>query len=253
MSTVDVLRSQRDELNESLSRLDRAAEKLKLGADGQDGVPPIGLLQTKIVRFQGKLEDLNHSIDDICNEMAIDAELSAATELRAERATIKQRALDEEAAAEAKYTSAKAKVEAELALDRSVRAQRREADELRTLRLEMDLRREARERAELLYTSDLSSTLRRLRSREADLERLRVSVTSANERRRLHDAVRRIRVGRLALSEQIVDYDYRGRRLARALDLPQLYDGLSTRYYSSLYPYYRHYPGTSYPYYHPYY
>lgn len=78
-------------------------------------------------------------------------------------------------------------------------------------------------------------------------------MTSSNERRRLHDAVRRIRVGRLALSEQIVDYDYRGRRLAQALDLPTLHDGLSTRYYSSLYPYYRNYPGTSYPYYYPYY
>ena len=47
------------QLNESLSRLDRAAEKLKLSAVAPDGAAPTGLLQTKIVRFQGKVKTEN--------------------------------------------------------------------------------------------------------------------------------------------------------------------------------------------------
>lgn len=240
------LQNERNELNETLARLDRAQELLKSSDNQTCG------LKAKIGSFKNKLSDLNKSIDDICDEMAIEAELSAAAQLREERAEIKKKALDDEAAAEERFNSARRKIETEIELDRSIRQKQREADELEALRLEMDARRAARERSEILYSSDLASTLRRLRTREADLERLRREVSSAYEKRRLHDAIRRIRVGRLALSEQVVDYDYRGRRLASVLDLPPLYDGLSTRYYSSLYPYYRYYPGTSYPYYYGY-
>lgn len=248
MAATQVLQSERSELTDSLSRLDKAAEKLTASVAER----PSGILKAKLVTFQDRLEDLNRSIDGICSEVAIDAELEAAAKLRDERAEIKKKAMADEAAAEARFNSAKFKIDAELDLDRSVRRQQREAEELASLRRDMDLRREARERAELLYSSDLASTLRRLRTRESDLERLRREVGSSYEKRRLHDAIRRIRVGRLALSEQISDYDYRGRRLASLLDLPPLYDGLATRYYSSLYPYYRYYPGTGYPYYYGY-
>ena len=74
-----------------------------------------------------------------------------------------------------------------------------------------------------MYSSDLATTLRRLRELELDLESSRASVSSAYERRRLHDALRRIRSSRLSLGEQVLDYDYRGRRLGSLLESPALY------------------------------
>ena len=75
-------------------RLDRAQELLK-AADS-----PTGELKAKIGTFKNKLCDLNKSIDDMCSEIAIDAELAAAAKLRDERAEIKKKALDDEVAAE---------------------------------------------------------------------------------------------------------------------------------------------------------
>eukprot|EP00040_Diaphanoeca_grandis_P001449 m.18581 g.18581 ORF g.18581 m.18581 type:complete len:250 (+) comp12092_c0_seq1:155-904(+) len=238
------LKSYRNELSESLSRLDKVAATME-ESESDAG----SLTKSKIASLQLKADDLNRTIDDICNEVNIERELKAANALREERASIKKTALEEETAAQEKYTSAKAAIEKDIAMDRSLRRQKLEDQELKNLRLEMDLRREARERADVLYSTDLSSTLRRLRERELDLERLHQSVSGSYERRRLYDALRRIRVGRLSLSEQILDYDYRSARLSRVLDTPALYDGLATRYYSTAVypsPYYR-YPYLGYP------
>jgi len=239
------LKNYRNELIESLSRVDKVTEDL-------NGDEPSAVMKSKIASFQSKANDLNRTVDELCSEVNIERELDAANELREQRAEIKKRALEEETVAQEKYNSAKSKIEADMAMDRSARLKRLEEQELKNLRLDMDLRREARERADVLYSTDLSSTLRRLRERELDLERLHQSVSNSYERRRLYDAMRRIRVGRLSLSEQILDYDYRSARLARVLDAPPLYDGLATRYYSTPlytaapYPYYR-YPYLGYP------
>ena len=124
-------------------------------------------------------------------------------------------------------------------------------DRLAKLKAELEIRRKARENAELVYNTDLSATIRRLRELELDLETSRASVSSAYERRKLHDALRRIRVSRLALGEQLLDYDYANRRLGSVLDVPSLYTGVATRAYD-LYPYTR-YTRSYYPYYSPYY
>lgn len=245
-----------DSLNDSVSRLDRAADRLRQTADAvhQDGDSSV-YLKSKIARFQNKVDDLNRSVDELCSEIEIDKELAAANKLRDEKAHLKKKLIEEEVAAEDKYMSAKAKIEAEIALDRSIRQRRQEQNELEALRAELDVRRKARENAEVVYSSDLANTVRRLREREIELERVRAKLSSSYERRRLHDAIRRIRLGRLSLSEQVLDYDYRSRRLARLLDAPPLYTGLATRYYSDLYPYYGHrYPYYGYGYgYYPYY
>ena len=87
----------------------------------------------------------------------------------------------------------------------------------------MEDRRRARETAEIVYSSDLATTLRRLRELELELDGSRAAASSAYERRRLHDALRRIRTSRLSLSEQMLDYDYRSRRLGSLLDSPTMY------------------------------
>eukprot|EP00041_Stephanoeca_diplocostata_P007534 m.107422 g.107422 ORF g.107422 m.107422 type:complete len:260 (-) comp16922_c0_seq1:245-1024(-) len=247
---MDVHDLRRDPLNESVARLDDAAERLRTSAR-QDDCNTSAYLKEKITRFQDKVDDLNRSVDELCSEIAIDKELSAANKLREDKAEMKRKLLEEEMAAENNYLNAKAKVEAEIALDRSMRQRRREEEELETLRAELEVRRKARENAEIIYSSDLANTIRRLRERELDLESVRANLTTSYERRRLHDAIRRIRLGRLSLAEQVYDYDYRGRRLARALDTPPLYTGLATRYYSDLYPYYSSNAGSAYRY--PYY
>lgn len=124
-------------------------------------------------------------------------------------------------------------------------------EKLERLKAEVEARRKARESAELTYHTDLSATVRRLRELELDLEQTRTSVSTAYERRRLHDSLRRIRLSRLSLGEQLLDYDYCGRRLGSVLDAPSLYTGVASRAYD-LYPYYR-YTRSYYPYYSPYY
>lgn len=130
-------------------------------------------------------------------------------------------------------------------MDKSLRDSRRTEEKLAAQARELALRREARVRADLLYSSDLARTIARLEDRELALDRARSSLTSAYEKRRLHDAVRRIRLTRLSLADDLTDYDHRGRRLAALLDYPTLLDGVSTRYYDTLAPYYYPYSSLS--------
>ena len=109
---------------------------------------------------------------------------------------------------------AKARIDADIALERSIAAARRESDELEQARTELRLKREARERAELLYSSDIAATARRLRDREALLDRARGDLSSSYERQRLYDSIRRLRTARTSLTDQLIDFDTRSRRLA---------------------------------------
>jgi hypothetical protein len=133
--------------------------------------------------------------------------------------------------------SAKAKISADVAYERATAEARLRGAEVERLRVEAQIKREARERAELVYSTDLSRAVSRLRAREAALDTARLSLTSAYDRQRMYDATRRLRLARVSLSDQLVDYDYRGRRLAALYDYPVLYDGLASRYYDTLAPY----------------
>jgi hypothetical protein len=118
---------------------------------------------------------------------------------------------------------AQIEAEAEVAAEATVRARRIEEEHIQRLKEDLEARRKAREAAELVYSSDLATTLRRLRELELGLDGSRAAVSSAYERRRLHDALRRIRTSRLSLGEQALDNDYRSRRLGSLLDSPALY------------------------------
>jgi hypothetical protein len=118
---------------------------------------------------------------------------------------------------------AQIEAEAEVAAEATVRARRIEEEHIQRLKEDLEARRKAREAAELVYSSDLATTLRRLRELELELDGSRAAVSSAYERRRLHDALRRIRTSRLSLGEQALDNDYRSRRLGSLLDSPALY------------------------------
>mmetsp|Transcript_8447 Transcript_8447/g.21596 ORF Transcript_8447/g.21596 Transcript_8447/m.21596 type:complete len:269 (-) Transcript_8447:154-960(-) len=239
----------KDELKASIARLDAATERLK---DHRGGSPESDILADKLHRFSTQVEDLDKTVDDLCSSISVERELAAAKALREEKAAIRKKMLDEEEAAEKKYNEAIALAKAETeAVEESLRARKIEEAKLDQLRIDLEVRRKARASAELSYSSDLAATIRRLRDLEGELEGTRTSVASAYDRRRLHDALRRIRLSRLSLNEQILDYDYHGRRLATVYDAPSLYTGLASRAYD-LYPYYR-YTRSYYPYYSGYY
>jgi hypothetical protein len=183
------------------------------------------------------------------SEVAVERELAAAAALREDRAAIKASALAAEAQAESAYQRAKARIDADLAFEKSLDAARAKEAELERIRTDLRIKRQARERAELLYSTDLSRAVRRLRERETLLDAARLDLSSSYERQRMYDSVRRLRLARISLSDQLVDFDYRGRRLASLYDYPTLYDGVSTRYYDALYPYRGAYPYASSPYY----
>jgi len=249
-----LIEGQRAELDATLTRLQAAADSATPddGAGGGGGggaaasVNTDGL-QSKIGGVHTKLDDLSASLDGLTSDLAVERELAAANALREERAAIKVAALAAEKEAESAYARAKARIEADLAFEKSLAAARAKEAELERIRTDLRIKRQARERAELLYSTDLSRAVRRLRERELLLDRARLDLTSSYERQRLYDSVRRLRLARISLSDQIVDYDYRGRRLAGLYDYPTLFDGVATRYYDVLSPYRSTYPYYSVP------
>jgi len=242
-----LIEGQRAELDATLSRLQAAADSAGPadGGGGGGGGSAAAGLTTKLGDIQSQLDGVTASVSDMHSDLAVERELSAAKALRDERAAIKVAAASAEQEAENAYARAKARIEADLAFEKSLTVARAKEAELERIRTDLRIKRQARERAELLYSTDLSRAVRRLRERELCLDRARLDLTSTYERQRLYDSVRRLRLARISLSDQIVDYDYRGRRLAGLYDYPALYDGVATRYYDVLSPY----TAAAYPYY----
>lgn len=240
-----LIEGQRNELDATLTRLQAAAD----AESGGGGAASADGLKERIGNIQTKLDGVADQVDDVSSDLAVERELAAAKALREERSAIKAAALAAEKEAENAYARAKARIEADLAFEKSLAAATAKEAELERIRTDLRIKRQARERAELLYSTDLSRAVRRLRERELVLDRARLDLTSTYERQRLYDSVRRLRLARISLSDQIVDYDYRGRRLATLYDYPTLYDGIATRYYDVLSPYRASYPYYSTPYY----
>eukprot|EP00037_Helgoeca_nana_P032594 m.414591 g.414591 ORF g.414591 m.414591 type:complete len:275 (-) comp29377_c0_seq1:70-894(-) len=238
------------ELRASIARLDAATDRIRSNPDAES--PHAQEFTSKLTKFSSQVTDLDRTVDDLCSSINVEREIAAAKALREEKAAIKKQMYEAEEAADRKYKEAisLAKLEAE-AVEQTLRSRRAEEDKLDRLREEMEVRRKAREQAERVYSTDLTATMRRLREMELELERTRTGVSTAYERRRLHDSLRRIRLSRFSLGELTMDYDYHGRRLAASLDAPSLYTGLASRAYD-MYPYYRN-TRSYYPYSTPYY
>lgn len=245
-----IIEGQRQSQNQ-MEACHAAIEKItaQIDSDAASEAAGASSFKAKVSAVSAQAADVAAKAEELqgmCSDAAIEAELKAVNALRKEQARIKAEHLDAEAKAESAYQRAKARVEADIALERSLSAARLQEAELSRARTELRIKREARERAELLYSTDLNRAITRLRERELSIDRARSLLSSTYERQRLYDSVRRMRLARTSLADELTSFDYRSRRLSTLYDYPTLYPSVATRYYdyahpyrySSLYPYY---------------